>query len=105
MDSQTVGLSPALAAYAQAKEKLGATVSEGGDPPAASFAAMLQNSLTDALDAGRKSEAATLQAVAGGANLQDVVEAVNAAELSLQTVVGIRDRVISAYQDIIRMPI
>ena len=73
MDSHTVGLSPALAAYAQAKEKLGATVSEGGDPPAASFAAMLQNSLTDALDAGRKSEAATLQAVPGGANLQDVV--------------------------------
>ena len=41
----------------------------------------------------------------GQANLQDVVEAVNAAEVTLQTVVAVRDRMIAAYQDIIRMPI
>ena len=105
MGDQAIGLSPALAAYAEAKERLRAPGNEASDPPAASFAAMLQNSLTDAVEDGRKGEAATLQAMAGGANLQDVVEAVNAAELSLQTVVAIRDRVISAYQDIIRMPI
>ena len=33
------------------------------------------------------------------------MEAVNAAELTLQTVVAVRDRMITAYQDIIRMPI
>ena len=55
--------------------------------------------------AGHKGETQATQAVAGQANLQDVVEAVNAAELTLQTVVAVRDRMISAYQDIIRMPI
>ena len=39
-----------------------------------------------------------------GANLQEVVEAVNAAEITLQTVVAVRDRMITAYQEIIRMP-
>jgi flagellar hook-basal body complex protein FliE len=33
-----------------------------------------------------------------------VVEAVNAAELTLQTVVAVRDRIIGAYQEIMRMP-
>ena len=37
--------------------------------------------------------------------LQDVVEAVTEAELSLQKVTAVRDRVISAYQEIMRMPI
>jgi flagellar hook-basal body complex protein FliE len=34
-----------------------------------------------------------------------VVAAVHAAEITLQTVVAVRDRMISAYQDILRMPI
>ncbi|MEM6903398.1 MAG: flagellar hook-basal body complex protein FliE, partial [Pseudomonadota bacterium] len=34
----------------------------------------------------------------------DVVMAVNNAEITLQSVVSIRDRVISAYQEILRMP-
>ena len=44
-------------------------------------------------------------AVAGQTSLQEVVEAVNAAELTLQTVVAVRDRMIAAYQEIMRMPI
>ena len=39
------------------------------------------------------------------ASLQDVVEAVTEAELSLQKMTAVRDRVISAYQEIMRMPI
>ena len=45
------------------------------------------------------------QIVAGKADLTDVVTAVSEAETALNTVVAIRDRVISAYQDIIKMPI
>ena len=37
--------------------------------------------------------------------LTDIVQAVNNAEIALQTVVAVRDRVIDAYQQIIRMPI
>jgi len=44
-------------------------------------------------------------AIAGTGNLTDVVSAVAKAELTLQTTVAIRDRVVQAYQDIMRMPI
>jgi flagellar hook-basal body complex protein FliE len=74
------------------------------DPSAPSFGALLKQAVGDALEAGHRSEAATLQTVAGRADLQGVVEAVNAAEITLQTVVSLRDRMISAYQEIIRMP-
>jgi flagellar hook-basal body complex protein FliE len=74
------------------------------DPSAPSFGALLKQAVGDALEAGHRSEAATLQAAAGRADLQGVVEAVNAAEITLQTVVALRDRMISAYQEIIRMP-
>ena len=39
------------------------------------------------------------------ASLQEVVEAVGRAELGLQKVTAVRDRVIAAYQEILRMPI
>ena len=45
------------------------------------------------------------KAVTGEADLTDVVQAISSAELTLQTVVSVRDRMISAYQDIMRMPI
>ena len=74
-------------------------------PPAESFGAVLQQTLSDARTAGERSEVATIQALGGQISLQEVVEAVNAAEITLQTVVAVRDRLIAAYQDIIRMPI
>ena len=39
------------------------------------------------------------------AELVDVITAVNAAEMTLETVMAVRDQVIQAYQDIVRMPI
>ena len=53
----------------------------------------------------RGAEQMTAKRVAGEAGLLDVITAVNDAQLTLQTVVSIRDRMITAYQDIIRMPI
>jgi flagellar hook-basal body complex protein FliE len=52
-----------------------------------------------------KSDAVSTATLTGKAGLNDLVQAVANAELTVQTVVAIRDRVISAYQDIIRMPI
>ena len=43
--------------------------------------------------------------VAGKANIVDVVNAVNAAEITLDTVVAVRDKVVAAYQSIMNMPI
>ena len=72
---------------------------------ASPFQALLTQTLNDAVTAGRAGETATIDALAGRASLQDVVQAVNAAEITLQTVVAVRDRMIAAYQEIMRMPI
>ena len=104
MPDPTSALSPALAAYGQALDRL-KQPDASAEGPAASFGGLLEKVLSDALDAGRRSEAVASGAVAGQANLQDVVEAVNAAEITLQTVVAVRDRMINAYQEIIRMPL
>ena len=70
-----------------------------------SFLDMVGESLQSAAMMGRKSESMAIQALNGKADLADVVTAVTQAETALNTVVAIRDRVITAYQDIIRMPI
>jgi flagellar hook-basal body complex protein FliE len=94
-------LNPAITAYSQALQR----PAPNDAAAAPTFGALLEQTLSDAIDAGHKSEAIATAAVSGQASLQDVVEAVNAAELSLQTVVAVRDRMIAAYQEILRMPI
>jgi flagellar hook-basal body complex protein FliE len=95
-------LNPAIAAYNQALQRPKADDAGAAAP---SFGALLEQTLSGAIDAGRKGEATATAAVSGQTSLQDVVEAVNAAELTLQTVVAVRDRMIAAYQEILRMPI
>ena len=46
-----------------------------------------------------------MKAISGGGNLTDVVTALSHAEMTLQTATAIRDRVVQAYQDIMKMPI
>ncbi len=78
-----------------------ATAGQGGQ----GFADLVKNALGDAMAAGRAGEGVALQAVANQADLNEIVTAVTNAEVTLQTVVAVRDRVIQAYQDIMRMPI
>ena len=59
----------------------------------------------DAVGTMHAGEVAATQGAAGKGDVVQVVNAVTAAELTLETVVAIRDRVISAYQDIMKMPI
>ncbi|HEX9836937.1 MAG TPA: flagellar hook-basal body complex protein FliE [Alphaproteobacteria bacterium] len=73
--------------------------------PTDSFAALVREAAGSAIQSGVKSEAMSAQAIAGKADLNEVVAAVTNAEVTLQTVLAVRDRVIQAYQDIIRMPI
>jgi flagellar hook-basal body complex protein FliE len=73
--------------------------------PGASFADMLQQVGSDAVAAGRKADAASVAAIDGTADIAEVVTAVANAELALQTVVAVRDQVVAAYQEIMRMPI
>ncbi|HYH20726.1 MAG TPA: flagellar hook-basal body complex protein FliE [Azospirillum sp.] len=73
--------------------------------PESSFGAFLDRQVTQAVDTLKESERVSLAAVAGKASAQDVVRSVMAAEMTVQTVVAIRDRMVQAYQDIMRMAV
>ena len=96
-------LNPAIAAYSQALQRPRADDAGAGAAP--TFGALLEQTLGEAIEAGHRGEATATAAVSGRTSLQEVVEAVNAAEVTLQTVVAVRDRMIAAYQEILRMPI
>lgn len=74
-------------------------------PKGPSFGDLLKIGVQNSIDTMRGGEAASAKAVSGEANLQDVVGAITQAELTLETVVAVRDRLVSAYQEIMRMPI
>ena len=70
-----------------------------------SFNELVADSLDKARDAGYTGESISAATLAGKAELHELVTAMTNAELTLQTVVAVRDRAVSAYQDIIKMPI
>ena len=70
-----------------------------------SFVGMVTDSLQSAVQTGRQAEELSLKQISGEADLKDVVTAVANAEHTLETVVAVRDKVLSAYQEILRMPI
>ncbi|GJL87262.1 MAG: flagellar hook-basal body complex protein FliE [Minwuia thermotolerans] len=70
-----------------------------------SFADMVREAAEGAVGSLEKSEQVAMSSNVDKAGLTDVVVAVNNAEIALQTVVAVRDRVVDAYQQIIRMPI
>jgi flagellar hook-basal body complex protein FliE len=69
------------------------------------FASVLRDGAQAAIDAGKKSEMLSEQALSGKADVREVVQAVNNAAVTLQTVVAVRDKVITAYNSILQMPI
>ena len=54
---------------------------------------------------GRKSDVQAQAVATGKANMIDVVTAVAESETAIQTMVSVRDKVIAAYEEILRMPI
>ena len=106
-----MAITPSVAAAAyQSIAKIGAdlpaaSVQNATQPTGPNFGDFLSNAIKDISGTMKQGEQmASLQA-AGQANIVDVVNAVNQAEVTLDTVVAVRDKVIAAYQDIMRMPI
>lgn len=99
-------ITSALNAYKQMAEAATKPGMEArGTMPGQSFADLLGEIAKDGKSAGVAAEKLSVAAVAGKADINEVVTAVANAEVTLQTVVAVRDKVISAYQDILRMPI
>ena len=76
-----------------------------GDSNGPSFGAVLKETLGSVMDAGRKSDLQTIAMAQGKANVMDVVTAVAETDVAVSTLVSVRDKVIQAYEDIMRMPI
>jgi flagellar hook-basal body complex protein FliE len=77
----------------------GAAGSTGG------FGDILKTAMADVMKTSKAAEGQMVAQAQGKAQLIDVVTAVSSAEQSLNTVMAIRDQVIGAYQEIMRMPI
>ena len=69
------------------------------------FGTMVKSAMTDAMHASKNAETQIVAHAQGKAQLIDVATAISAAETSLETVMAVRDQVINAYQEIMRMPI
>ncbi len=67
------------------------------------FGAVMRQLAVDSINTLRNSETMSAKAVTGEATLPEVVRAVNAADLTINTIVAIRDRMVNAYTEIMRM--
>ncbi|WP_203077030.1 flagellar hook-basal body complex protein FliE [Falsiroseomonas ponticola] len=97
----TTGALRAAAAYAA--QAGGGTAATGGEQ--GGFGGVLARAMESAVELGRSADAASTQALMGQGSVTEAVLAISRAELALQTTVAVRDRVVAAYQDVMRMPI
>lgn len=96
----TVTVTPQTAVQAYRSTETGTPSLGGGG-----FGEMLGRAMAGVVDSSRAAEGQAKQAISGAGNLTEVATAVAKAELALQTTVALRDRVVQAYQEIMRMPI
>jgi len=105
--------SPLVAASAYANiARLAANASRGSMPPAGtapasgtSFASVLKEAVGAVDQIGHKSDMETRALVNGKSNMVDVVTAVSETQVAIDAVVAVRDKVIAAYNEIMKMPI
>jgi flagellar hook-basal body complex protein FliE len=100
-------INDALGAYANTVKNL----SGGGDAAKTaatdgpSFGDVLKASVNSAIDSQHKNEEVAAKALVGKADMTEVLQAVNDAEIALNTVLAVRDRVVQAYETVMRTPI
>lgn len=102
----TVSIGAAIGAYQQVAGQA-ATGGMNARPavPGQSFQEILGDMNAAVRQTGTTADTLSLQAMTGKADVNEVVMAVANADMALQTVVAVRDRVVQAYQEILRMPI
>jgi flagellar hook-basal body complex protein FliE len=69
------------------------------------FTKFLAQAVQGVLESGNAADAKALDLVNGKGDIVDVVTAISQTEIAMETMVTVRDRVISAYEEIMRMPI
>jgi flagellar hook-basal body complex protein FliE len=103
-----MALPAAAAAAYQNAARIGLSPSVPDVAPAGStgnFSDFLSGAIKDSITSIKQGEQATTAQAMNKSNVVDVVQSMNAAELTLDTVVAVRDKVVAAYQSIMNMPI
>lgn len=103
-------VSAATSAYANVAKLLNSqgtrpSVNQVAEAGGGDFARMLGEAVQGVVDSGKVSDAKAMDMVNGRGDMVDVVTAISETELAMNTMVAVRDRVISAYEEIMRMPI
>jgi flagellar hook-basal body complex protein FliE len=93
----------ALAKMRQDTANIGGLGNDAGSGP--NFSAILKDVMDAVTASAQKSDAQTQAVAAGKSNMVDVVTAVTDTETTFQTLVSVRDKVIAAYEDVLKMPI
>ena len=83
----------------------GKLTAPAASPSGADFGQMLADQLSGIVETGQRSDQVSVDMINGKANVVDVVTALAETESAMETMVTVRDRVISAYEEIMRMPI
>jgi flagellar hook-basal body complex protein FliE len=109
MADPTIAATKAAQAYQSAIKTGKVSSTLGGDRQNISgatggFSDLVKNALLQAKEIGKQGEAQSLKGMTDRTDISKVVTAVAEAELTLQTVVSMRDKVIDAYKEILRMP-
>ncbi len=93
----------ALARIGEQAAKIGGVAPADNNAP--DFSGILKDVINSVVDSAKKSDVQSQAVAAGKANMVDVVTAVAETETAVQTMVSVRDKVIAAYEDILKMPI
>ncbi len=97
-------------AYQAALSRVGSAAKIKAPSPAdegdkSNFGAMLKDVVGGVTSQARASDMQSQAFAAGKSDLVDVVTSIAETEVAMETLVAVRDRVISAYEEILKMPI
>ncbi|SFE85786.1 flagellar hook-basal body complex protein FliE [Sulfitobacter brevis] len=101
-DFSAIRSSYVQAAYAKASDAKPAAEPK---PSGADFSSMVADAAQKAVETVRTGDSMAIAGLQGQAGLQQVVEATMAMESTVQISVALRDKLVEAYQDVMRMPI
>ncbi len=98
-------ISSAVNAYNTAAKRGVSGIDSRDEKTGEDFADLVKGAIKEAVKIGERSEGLSIASISGKTDLTQVVTAVAEAELTLQTVVTVRDKIMESYRQIIRMPV
>lgn len=100
-----ISLSSLIRGATSSASAAASTAAEAAKTNGPSFVDVLKDTASDMVGQLKNAETMSYDGIAGKASTREVVDAVMNADRSLQTAIAIRDKVVSAYLDITKMPI